>query len=67
MESKMSASNQTVKALAEVILRHVSRDTADKIVNDLLEIPGNKSFRDTIAMLVRELQTQSVDETRKDP
>ena len=52
----MAASDKTVEAIAEVILRHVTPEVAERIINDLLEVPGNQSFRDTIAKLVAELQ-----------
>jgi hypothetical protein len=52
----MAASDKTVEAIAKVILRHVTPEIARRIIDDLLEVPGNKSFRDTIAKLVAELQ-----------
>jgi hypothetical protein len=35
--------------------RHVDQATLEKMINELLDVPGNKSFRDTIEMLAREL------------
>jgi|HubBroStandDraft_4_1064222.scaffolds.fasta_scaffold165456_2 hypothetical protein len=35
--------------------RHVDHATLERVVNDLLDVPGNRSFRDTIEMLRREL------------
>jgi len=55
-EVNMAASDKTVEAIAKVILRHVTPEIARRIIDDLLEVPGNKSFRDTIAKLVAELQ-----------
>ena len=52
----MAASDKTVEAIAKVILRHVTPEVAERIIGDLLEVPGNQSFRDTIAKLVAELQ-----------
>jgi hypothetical protein len=56
LEVNMAASDKTVEAIAKVILRHVTPEIARRIIDDLLEVPGNKSFRDTIAKLVAELQ-----------
>jgi hypothetical protein len=52
----MVASNNTIDAVAQVIRKHVDRDTITKLCRDLIEIPGNKSFRDTIEILVKKLK-----------
>ncbi len=44
----MAASKSTVEQVLEVILKHVSKETALKIIEELTSVPGNKSFRDTI-------------------
>lgn len=48
----MVASNDTVDRVFAVVERHVDRATLSKILTDLTEVPGNKSFRDTIERLV---------------
>ena len=55
-EVNMAASDKAVEVIAKVILRHVTPEVAERIIDDLLEVPGNQSFRDTIAKLVAELQ-----------
>jgi hypothetical protein len=44
----MAASQSTIERVLEVIQRHVPKDVALRIVEDLMTVPGNKSFRDTI-------------------
>jgi hypothetical protein len=44
----MAASKSTVEQVLDVILKHVSKETALKIIEDLMSVPGDKSFRDTI-------------------
>jgi hypothetical protein len=51
----MAASDDTVRDIVNVLRRHVDEATLEKIINELLDVPGNKSFRDTIEMLAREL------------
>jgi hypothetical protein len=43
----VTASKSTVERLLEVILKHVPKETALKILEELMTVPGNKSFRDT--------------------
>ena len=52
----MAASDSTVRSIVMVIDQHVERDVLRKIVRDLLGVSGNKSFRDTIMKLSRELK-----------
>jgi hypothetical protein len=47
----MVVAHDTVEQILQVVLRHVSKRTARRIVADLLEVPGNQSFRDTIRRL----------------
>jgi hypothetical protein len=47
----MVASFDTVAEIAKVIRRHVSDEAYRKILDDLMAVPGNKSFRDTIMRL----------------
>jgi hypothetical protein len=51
----MPASTNTVKEIVNVLRKHVDHPTLMKIVDDLCDVPGNKSFRDTIEMLRSEL------------
>jgi hypothetical protein len=53
----MTAGTHTVKAIAAVMVRHVDRQTIEKIVDELLDIPGNASFRETIRRLADELRS----------
>lgn len=55
----MVASRKTVSDIADAILRHVSLDTARNIVNSILQIDGNKSFRDTILLLKKDFDGRS--------
>ena len=52
----MAASDRTMEEVAKVIMRHISPETTKRIIDDLLELRGNQSFRETIAKLVAELQ-----------
>ena len=47
----MVASRDTVEQIIAVVRRHVSGDQLRAIVRDLGEVPGNKSFRETIERL----------------
>jgi hypothetical protein len=51
----MAASIETVREIVKMLRRHVDQATLEKMINELLDVPGNKSFRDTIEMLAREL------------
>lgn len=47
----MAASYDTVRQILEVIRKHVDKETEEKIVADLLNIKGNKLYRQTIIRL----------------
>jgi len=51
----MATSNDPIHEVAEILRRHVAHDTLEKIANELLEVRGNKSFRDIIGRLADEL------------
>ena len=51
----MSASNDTMREIAKALRRHVDPETLEKIVNELLDVPGNRDFRNDIEELAREL------------
>jgi hypothetical protein len=52
----MALSDAAVREIAEVFRKHVDQKTLQKVVDDLLDIRGDKSFRDTITTLARELK-----------
>jgi hypothetical protein len=41
----MPASNDAIREIAKALRRHVEAATLEKIVNELLDVPGNRSFR----------------------
>lgn len=49
----MAASFETIKQIIEVLERRLDPETIALIACDLLEVDGNKSFRDTIQNLHR--------------
>ena len=44
----MVASNDTVKLMLEIIRRHVTENQLRAIIVELMLVPGNSSFRETI-------------------
>jgi len=54
----VSLSDASLREIAKIFRRHVDRKTLEKIVDDLLDIRGDKNFRDTIAALTRELNAK---------
>src|SRR5207302_9316036 len=48
-------SNDTIREIVKVLRRHVDAATLEKVVNELLDIPGNRDFRSAIEELAREL------------
>ena len=55
----MAASKSTVERVLEVILKHVPKETALKILEELMTVPGNKSFRDTIERMYNRARQRS--------
>lgn len=53
----MATSNDPIREVAEILRRHVGHDALEKIANELLEVRGNKSFREIIGRLADELAT----------
>lgn len=47
----MTASYKTVEAVYSAVRRYVTDRQMELIIDDLLQIPGNKSFKDTIKRL----------------
>ena len=54
----MAASEAAVREIAKILRKHVDQKTLQKVVDDLLEIRGDKSFRDTIETLAHELRAK---------
>jgi hypothetical protein len=54
----MAASDATVHEIAKALRRHVDQQTLEKVINDLLDVPGDKSFRDTVEKLAHALTTR---------
>jgi hypothetical protein len=52
----MVASTKTLDALAAVVLKHMTPGKARDMMKDMLEIPGNKSFRETLVGLQERLR-----------
>ena len=55
----MVAGNDTVHQVYDVLLKHTDLVTTKKIVKDLCEVTGNKSFRDTITRLNELIEIRS--------
>ena len=47
--------NDTVREIAKALRRHVDREALERVINDLLDVPGNKTFRDMVEKLAYEL------------
>ena len=52
----MALSDSTAREIAEVLRKHVDRKTLAQIVDELLEIRGDKDFREIIHKLVHALR-----------
>jgi hypothetical protein len=61
----MVASNDTVQQILNVILRHVDRPTVKRIVEDLMSVSGNKSFRDTVERMYNSLDDVQISRRRR--
>jgi hypothetical protein len=59
----VAASKSTVERVLEVILKHVPKETALKILEELMTVPGNKSF----AIPSSGCTTVPVNDDRDDP
>ena len=56
----MAASDHTVREVLRVIRKHVDQATLEKIMDELLDVPGNESFRETIQKLAEAVQKGNV-------
>lgn len=54
----MAASDSTVREVVRVVREHVDAKTFFAILDDLLKVDGNASFRQTIAKMWEEAQRQ---------
>lgn len=52
----MTASNDTIRQVIEVVGRYVDRPTLIKILDDLVKVPGNQSFRETVVRIRNSLK-----------
>ncbi len=52
----MEVSDSMLRDIMRVVRKHVDQATLDRIVEELLDVPGNKSFRDTVEIIARELR-----------
>jgi hypothetical protein len=55
----MSLSDATAREIAKVLRKHVGMRALEQIVEELLEIRGDKDFRDSIETLVHALRMVS--------
>lgn len=55
----MVASDRTVEALYELLLRHCTKQQANAIMRDLAKVAGNRSFAATIRKLIALHQEKS--------
>jgi hypothetical protein len=55
LETLMALSDAAAREIAEVLRKHVDRETLAQIVDELLEIRGDKDFREIIERLVHAL------------
>ena len=51
----MTTSHDTIREIAKALRHHVDAATLEKVVNELLDVPGNRDFRNAIEELAREL------------
>jgi hypothetical protein len=49
----LAASEKTVRAVMEVLMKHLSQEMIREILRDLQEVEGNASFKATIRALNR--------------
>lgn len=44
------------REIMRIVRKYVDQATLDRIVEELLDVPGNKSFRDTVEIIAREIR-----------
>jgi hypothetical protein len=55
----LATANDPIREIAEILRRHIDHDCLQKIANELLEVRGNKTFREIIGGLADELARKS--------
>jgi hypothetical protein len=53
----MVASKRTISQVRAVILRHLDQATAERLLADLRQVPGNSSFVETVRLLEQALRS----------
>ena len=51
----MDGSKDPLLEIGKVLRKHVDRTILEKVIEELQDVPGNKSFRDAIERLCHEL------------
>jgi hypothetical protein len=52
----MEVSDATLRAIMSVLRKHVDQARLDRMVEELLDLRGDKSFRDTVEFIASELR-----------
>jgi hypothetical protein len=55
----MALSEAAAREIAKALRKHVGMKALEQVVTELVEIPGDKDFRDSIESLVHALRTVS--------
>jgi L-rhamnose isomerase len=55
----MALSDAAAREIAKVLRKHVGVQALEQVVTELVEIPGDKNFRDSIERLIHALRTVS--------
>jgi len=55
----MALSDAAAREIAKVLRKHVGMKALEQVVTELVEIPGDKDFRDSIEKLVHALRMVS--------
>ena len=58
-EKLMTLSDVAAREIAKVLRKHVGMKELEQVVTELVEIPGDKDFRDSIEKLVHALRMVS--------
>ena len=57
-------SKDTLEKIMVVMKHHLTPSQVRAIISELNEVPGNKSFRDTVKAVAAALESEEGDETR---
>ena len=55
----MALSDAAAREIAKVLRKHVGMKALEQVVTELVEIPGDKDFRDSIERLIHALRMVS--------